>query len=41
MFENSQRCCKMEEVEAVGDSISNSGYTADFPNWVSERATVT
>ena len=41
MFKGSQKYCKMEEMEAAGDSISNSGYTADFPNWVNERATVT
>ena len=41
MFEGSQRCYKVEEVEAVEDSISSSGRTADLPNWVSERATVT
>ena len=41
MFEGSQRYYKMEEMKAVKDSISSSGYTADLPNWVSERATVT
>jgi hypothetical protein len=41
MFKSNQKYYKMEEMEAAGDSINNNGYTADLPNWVSERATVT